>query len=129
MVKDVVKRWFSGILQKEQSAKTLAFSRLPGISDFSETAGVLHAPKAGALPTALHPDIRQKKLAAFRFRLAAKTAHPLRPSSFPNRTRFAGLRSGVIQLQYSTPAVVVRHAIMGRFFREIPDPPVPADVL
>jgi len=26
---------------------------------------------------------------------AAKTAHPLRPSSFPNRTRFAGLRFGI----------------------------------
>ena len=34
------------------------FTRLPGISNFSISPGVLHAPKAGALPTALHPDIQ-----------------------------------------------------------------------
>ena len=40
------------------------------------------------------PGCRQKKLAPFRFRLAAKTAHALLPSSSPNRTRCAGLRFG-----------------------------------
>ena len=33
------------------------FTRLPGISNFSISPGVLHAPKPPALPAALHPDI------------------------------------------------------------------------
>ena len=41
------------------------------------------------------PGSRQKKLAPFRFRLSAKTAHALLPSSSPNRARRAGLRFGV----------------------------------
>ena len=56
VVKDVVKRRFSGIVRKEKSAETPVFSRIAGISDFARMPGVLHAPKAGALPTALHPD-------------------------------------------------------------------------
>lgn len=57
MVKDVVKRLFSEFLGKMQSAKTPVFARGCGISDFARMPGVLHAPKAGALPTALHPGI------------------------------------------------------------------------
>ncbi len=69
--------------------------RAPQLLHHPRRTACVHAPKAGALPTGLHPDIRQKKLAAFRFSLAAKTAHPLLPSSSPNRTRFAGLRFGL----------------------------------
>ena len=49
------------------------------------------------------PGDRQKKLAAFRFRLAAKTAHPLLPSSSPNRIRCAGLRFGKRRQKNSVP--------------------------
>ena len=34
------------------------FTRLPGISNFSISPGVLHAPKPGAIPTSLYPDIQ-----------------------------------------------------------------------
>ena len=58
VVKDVVKRRFSEFLQRSKSAKTPVFARGCGIYIFRSASGVLHAPKAGALPTALHPDIR-----------------------------------------------------------------------
>ncbi len=86
-------------------------------SEWRDSNARLPAPKAGALPTGLHPEIRQKKLASFRFRLAAKTAHPLLPSSSPNRTRFAGLRFGIIKLYYTTLAVVVKHVVISIFFQ------------
>ena len=57
VVKDVVKRLFSEFLGKMQSAKMPVFARGCGISDFARMPGVLHAPKPGAIPTSLYPDI------------------------------------------------------------------------
>ena len=57
MVKHVVKGPCSSDLRGRGSAKTPVFARGCGISEFSGWAGVLHAPKPGAIPTSLYPDI------------------------------------------------------------------------
>ena len=44
------------ICREGKAPESPVFSGLPGILKFPESPGVLHAPKARALPTALHPD-------------------------------------------------------------------------
>lgn len=61
VVKDVVKRLFSEFLGKMQSAKMPVFARGCGISDFARMPGVLHAPKAGAIPSSLYPVVRFRR--------------------------------------------------------------------
>ena len=55
MVKHVVKGPCSSDLRGRGSAKTPVFARGCGISEFSGWAGVLHAPKPGAIPNFAKP--------------------------------------------------------------------------
>ena len=57
VVKHVVKGPCSRKLRGRGSAGTPVITGDCGISDFDRVPGVLHAPKAGALPAALHPEI------------------------------------------------------------------------
>ena len=68
-----------------------AFPFLVRVTGFEPAASWSQTTRATSCAT---PGCRQKKLAPFRFRLSAKTAHALLPSSSPNRTRCAGLRFG-----------------------------------
>ena len=63
------------------------------------------------------PGYRQKKLAPFRFRLAAKTAHALLPSSSPNRARFAEPRFGKRGRRNSLRSVSCSDERRSAFFR------------
>ena len=91
VVKNVVVGVFCGKKLGRGTPRDPSKIRAPQVLRHPRRARRVHAPKAAALSTALHPETRQKKLALFRFRLTAKASHPLFPSSSPNRTRFAGL--------------------------------------
>ena len=58
VVKHVVKGPCSRKLRGRGSAETPVFSKGCGISDFDRSPGALHAPKPGAIPTSLYPDIQ-----------------------------------------------------------------------
>ncbi len=69
------------------------------------------APKAPALPTALHPDVvRRNSLRSVSAvcERAAKTAHTLLPSSSRNRTHCVGLRFRIFPFQKKLAALRFR---------------------
>ena len=61
VVKHVVKGLCSSKLRGRGSAEIPVITRDCGVSDFDRAPGELHAPKAGALPVALHPDIQMRR--------------------------------------------------------------------
>jgi len=63
VVKSVVKRLIMRILQESRVPKKSVFVRLFGVFCFEIPWGRCLAPKASALPTALHPEVKAQKRA------------------------------------------------------------------
>ena len=82
---------FESCHRKWQKPHKGAFAILVRVTGFEPAASWSQTTRATSCAT---PGNRQNKLAALRFRLKAKTAHPLLPSSSPKRTSCAGLRFG-----------------------------------